>query len=892
MGEHHRPNLQEQIVGQFFLKAAHTILGARTLQHTRRAPSSQQAQKCWFNLEIEEVEQAAQQLELWRRDTSSALILEIYVQPWETTQQAASGQDAEAAGSAANQPCSGDSLLERWVIADSRAGGRSQLSRSQMQRLDPPSIYKRMVIMLRALYSYVRILPAYRMYRACRRSRGANFGMRYAIRQSKASLEELRRPPEGAQRMQHLALGPVELPQGQVCLWVHCRPASSVSILEQATAPVLQPRIIPDYMTQARPPAGAPRSSLSASLWQNTPSSPANLPQTGQDPGICRASSVPTHNAGVPRRHSWSTRPGASPGRVQVVPVPSQGTTLGFQTPTLSPSQSPGLQQPTSSRPDQQVNPSNQGLHSMQFSPGSLPSPSGGPKSPSMAGANVQPVRITTSQYAGAPGPGQQAVQGRSQAPDRGSVPAQLSPADSASPSNSGRQASAPVRIPGAAGSRVASAIDLRNLPQDSGARQHPSPFAGAAGRAPASAPANSHLTSHEHAHAMTSGRPAAPQLHPCPESGAIHQMHDYDMEQQPSFGKGSSGPLAPATPSPAAGQLAAAPGSSYSSSYPTSGSPQLPFACTPSQHSYASIPDHPTLGDRQASMGVTPSPPISGRGSSALAAVRRRSWSGRASSLGHPDGNPGAGPFGGGAMPGEGSSGGTAGGPSSGSSLMMTRQDSLSSSLLSSSTPRHFGFHAAPLPGAYTSPGGSSGPGQPRHGFRASSEADQPSPSGMDDACESDVLPFALDGDSYSPDTTGVTPNHVTSSQMEADAAVGAFVRLIQEAPPLRASHSMLCAASPGAPTARGQPSQDSGCSAEYEGLFGRKSSGSRAMYARLEHTRRAPGSHEQQCNGVSRRSHWEFLSIFTVAPEAVAKGRYKRATQPRAVQGWTLRA
>lgn len=40
--------------------------------------------------------------------------------------------------------------------------------------------------------------------------------MRYAIRQSRASLDELRRPPEGAQRMQHLALGPVELPQGQV----------------------------------------------------------------------------------------------------------------------------------------------------------------------------------------------------------------------------------------------------------------------------------------------------------------------------------------------------------------------------------------------------------------------------------------------------------------------------------------------------------------------------------------------------------------------------------------------------------------------------------------------------------------------------------------------------
>lgn len=34
-------------------------------------------------------------------------------------------------------------------------------------RLEPAAIYKKMVVALRSLYSYMRVLPAYRLYRAC-----------------------------------------------------------------------------------------------------------------------------------------------------------------------------------------------------------------------------------------------------------------------------------------------------------------------------------------------------------------------------------------------------------------------------------------------------------------------------------------------------------------------------------------------------------------------------------------------------------------------------------------------------------------------------------------------------------------------------------------------------
>ena len=59
-------------------------------------------------------------------------------------------------------------MLERWTLqftprSQAAAGG----GHGAAPRLDTPAVYKRMVILLRSLYSYVRILPAYRLCRAC-----------------------------------------------------------------------------------------------------------------------------------------------------------------------------------------------------------------------------------------------------------------------------------------------------------------------------------------------------------------------------------------------------------------------------------------------------------------------------------------------------------------------------------------------------------------------------------------------------------------------------------------------------------------------------------------------------------------------------------------------------
>lgn len=63
----------------------------------------------------------------------------------------------------------GETMLERWTLNFSPRGQQTATAGTAAApvRLDTPAVYKRMVIAMRSLYSYVRVLPAYRLFRAC-----------------------------------------------------------------------------------------------------------------------------------------------------------------------------------------------------------------------------------------------------------------------------------------------------------------------------------------------------------------------------------------------------------------------------------------------------------------------------------------------------------------------------------------------------------------------------------------------------------------------------------------------------------------------------------------------------------------------------------------------------
>jgi hypothetical protein len=125
------------------------------------------------------------------------------------------------------------------------------------------------ILLVRSLYSYVRVLPAYRMFRACKRHRGELFNTSYNISTTPLPLTHMLPTLAGAGalgsgaagagmrqgagaaagfggssapglgggaagsgRMCHFAFSPVEAASGSFCVEVEYQPATTVHFLE------------------------------------------------------------------------------------------------------------------------------------------------------------------------------------------------------------------------------------------------------------------------------------------------------------------------------------------------------------------------------------------------------------------------------------------------------------------------------------------------------------------------------------------------------------------------------------------------------------------------------------------------------------------------------------
>jgi len=112
------------------------------------------------------------------------------------------------------------------------------------------------ILLIRSLYSTVRILPAYRMYRACKRHGGELFNTRYSLSTTAdPSMQPLQHWPQhhqqqatglgmqiggssssSAGRMCHFAFTPVEALGGAFSIYVEYQPAATVHILEVSSS--------------------------------------------------------------------------------------------------------------------------------------------------------------------------------------------------------------------------------------------------------------------------------------------------------------------------------------------------------------------------------------------------------------------------------------------------------------------------------------------------------------------------------------------------------------------------------------------------------------------------------------------------------------------------------
>ncbi|KAI3808740.1 hypothetical protein L1987_24700 [Smallanthus sonchifolius] len=232
---HNEHGRNDQIVSQFLLKTLHIVLESRVpyiRPNGRRGNLSlgSQVRKSdkWFNLALGERPTALDSLNFWHRNLMEPMIIDIIL----VQEMPGLGQNGSGYGALV------ETVIERWVVQYeySRASQSHQSSESYKKT------YKKSIILLRSLYTMMRLLPAYRAYRKLS-SKGKACGFDIVYKVSSFSAPVTR---SEEQVMKPYSFIPVEAQHGRLSVSVKYR--ESLSDFNLETSASLPPEIITDYV--------------------------------------------------------------------------------------------------------------------------------------------------------------------------------------------------------------------------------------------------------------------------------------------------------------------------------------------------------------------------------------------------------------------------------------------------------------------------------------------------------------------------------------------------------------------------------------------------------------------------------------------------------------------
>lgn len=213
----------EQIVSQFLLKSLHIILDSRVPSlhpHDRSGDLSlgsrvRRSDK-WFNLALGDRPAALENLNFWHRNLMDPMVIDIIL-----VQEGL------------------ETVIERWVI-------QYECPRVMAQTSDNSGTYKKTykksIVLFRALYSHMRLLPAYRIFRQLSTSsHTCNFDINYKV---SSFSDPFSRAEE--KMLEEYKFTPIEAPPGCLCISVNYR--ATLSDLNLEFSAPLPPKIITDYV--------------------------------------------------------------------------------------------------------------------------------------------------------------------------------------------------------------------------------------------------------------------------------------------------------------------------------------------------------------------------------------------------------------------------------------------------------------------------------------------------------------------------------------------------------------------------------------------------------------------------------------------------------------------
>ncbi|XP_027331206.1 autophagy-related protein 13a [Abrus precatorius] len=218
----------EQIVYQFLLKCLHVILDSRVpllRPHDRSGDlytgSRVRRSDKWFNLALGDRPSALDNLHFWHRNLMDPMIIDIILVH-------------EVNGSSV------ETVIERWVVqyecplvVAPHTGDITSFYKKT---------YQKSIVLFRALYSQMRLLPAYKIFRQLgTSSHTCNFDIVYKV----SSFSDPFSRAEGG-IMEEYNFAPVEALPGRLCISVTYRTTLSDFNLECSTS--LPTKIITDYV--------------------------------------------------------------------------------------------------------------------------------------------------------------------------------------------------------------------------------------------------------------------------------------------------------------------------------------------------------------------------------------------------------------------------------------------------------------------------------------------------------------------------------------------------------------------------------------------------------------------------------------------------------------------
>ncbi|XP_047331760.1 autophagy-related protein 13a isoform X2 [Impatiens glandulifera] len=340
----------EQIVSQFLMKSLHMILDSRIPSIHKHGHSSEfsavpsKKSNRWFNLVLGDRPPALDNLSFWHRNLFEPMIIDIIL-----VQETEDSSSSYALSAAFGSGKSVETLLERWVV-------QYEYSKSMVPQLGESSLsykkmYKKMIILLRSLYSMMRMLPAYRPFRKlCSSNQSCDFDINYKVFSFGAPFSK-----DQEKVMKHYSFCPADSAQGRLCVSIAYR--ESLSDLNLETSTSFPPQIIADYVGSpaADPFRAFPSSNkgvsatsfpLQGNISSRSPSSMQFQRPHSWTSGLHKAQPLVRALSGSPPVYSTSTTPygSSSPSGLQ-----PNHKTISFEDYQLSPPFSPS---PSSSSPN------------------------------------------------------------------------------------------------------------------------------------------------------------------------------------------------------------------------------------------------------------------------------------------------------------------------------------------------------------------------------------------------------------------------------------------------------------------------------------------------------------------------------------------------------------